>query len=110
MLSADEHQVLFFVLSNPHIKLFPALHRKLPTKGPITTASAGVSGNVGVVALDDGWGVVGVRLRGCETVGQLWRCKATTSILLKHLPQAVIHAPFFCCFFFCSLGYIIDYS
>lgn len=46
MLSVD-------VLSNPHVKLFPALHRKLPDEGPTVAASAGASGNAGVVALGE---------------------------------------------------------
>lgn len=36
---------LLSVLLNPHVKLFPALHRKLPTKGLTVTASGGASGN-----------------------------------------------------------------
>lgn len=70
-------------LSNPHVKLFPALHRKLPAEGPTVTASASVwdlwdcgGGSTG----RDGWmrGSVSVlAVGGAERVGaatgQLWK-------------------------------------
>lgn len=83
---------LFSVLSNPHVKLFPALHRKLPTKGPTVMASARASGNVGAVAWRGWERERGGRLSGgggCKAAGQLWRVKAPTSTAHKHFPQAV---------------------
>lgn len=86
--------MLFSALSNPHVKSFPALHRKLPAEGPTVTASAGTSGNVGAVA----WGgmresasVLG-RRRGLEggvrAAGQLWKSQSPhINNALRCLPQ-----------------------
>lgn len=76
-MSVDVHSVYSSFRLIPHSKLFPALHRKLPTKGPTVTAS---SGNVGAVALEGG---------GWRWAGQLWRSEAATSIMLNHLCQAL---------------------
>lgn len=94
--------VLFSALSNPHVKSFPALHRKLPAQGPTVTAYAGTSGNVGVVA----WGgmresasVLGGEGEGVD-LGQLDSCgnpKAPTSTMLWD-----VCPKFTCCFRYSS--------
>lgn len=83
--------VLFSVPSNPHFKLFPALHRKYPTKGPTVTASAGTSGNVGAVAWGGGCMKVGV----FRAAGQLWKSQSPhINRAQRRLPQAVSHVFF----------------
>lgn len=97
---------LFSMLSNPHVKLFPALHRKLPSKGPTVTASAGTSGNAGAVSMGRrvGGGCKLCEGGGFRAAGQLWRSQSphissTQMFTPSCITRSVIHIShlLFCC-------------
>lgn len=81
---------LFSGLSNPHVKLFPALHRKLPAKGPTVTAFFWECGGGSM----GGW-EGSMRLGVWGLLDSCGDPKAPTSTVPKRWPQAVTHVDFF---------------